>query len=62
MMRTKVLDAAQLTDAFRRSKVGDKFLAGNENEQKRAFNCAACAGRQIATRKIKAGWKVTVIE
>jgi hypothetical protein len=63
MKRTKVFNAAQLTEAFQRSKRADTFLVSKENgEQKRVYAAATFAGRKIAMRKIKGGWKATVLE
>jgi hypothetical protein len=72
MMRTHVFNDEQLTTAFKRAKVGDKFLVVGpvgmdgkrhpRSEQNRAYSCASCAGRQIVMRKYRDGWKATILE
>jgi hypothetical protein len=68
MMRTHVFTAEELTTAFKRAKVGDKFLVAakegksRESEQNRVYSCASCAGRQIVMRKYRDGWKATILE
>jgi hypothetical protein len=67
MKRTYVFDNAQLTEAFSRSKIGDKFYVtdatdNKRSEQNRVYACATVAKKQLAMRKFREGWKATVIE
>jgi hypothetical protein len=62
MKRTKVFNDEQLNEAFRRSKVGDKFYVIGEVEQKRCYAAAKFAGRKISMRLFREGWKATVFE
>lgn len=62
MKHCKPLSSEQLTEAFRKAKFADTFFMLGEDERKRAFNCAAYAGRKIATRKFKDGFRATVVE
>jgi len=62
MKRTHVFTNEQLTDALKRDTLGGKYFVKDKNEQSRAYACASCAGRQLAMRKFRDGWKATVIE
>jgi hypothetical protein len=61
MKRAKVFDVPQLTKAFIRGKVGDKFFV-EQSDNKRVYSCATHAGRQISMRKFRDGFKATILE
>lgn len=70
MKRSHVFTDQQLTEIFKRASLGEKLYvvridggeASNKAEQNRVYQAASFAGRQIAMRKFREGWKATVIE
>ena len=63
MKRTNVFDEPTLTRVFQQAKTGERFRIKDNAERKRVYRCASCAGRVIATRKLKDGqFKATIIE
>ena len=63
MKRTYVFDEPTLTKVFQQSKTGERFHIKDKAERTRVYRCATCAGRQIATRKLKDGdFNATILE